>query len=162
MPFCATCGAPVEGRFCSKCGSTVTSAGAPVGSVPPGAGPQPIAVAAPMAENVASALCYALGLITGIVFLAVSPYNQSRTVRFNAFQSIFFSACGILLWGFGFIVQIVLSVSSVLRALGVVVSLVLLLIWIVLFGVWLYTVISVYQGKKVVLPVIGPFAERQA
>src|SRR5687768_6822906 len=89
MPFCATCGAAVEGRFCAKCGSSVVTGGpAPVS--PPGAGPQPPAVAgAPMADNVASALCYAVGLITGIIFLVISPYNQNRTVRFHAFQSIF-------------------------------------------------------------------------
>ena len=28
MPFCATCGAPVEGRFCAKCGGAVAGGSA--------------------------------------------------------------------------------------------------------------------------------------
>src|ERR1051325_4789314 len=97
MPFCATCGAPVEGRFCAKCGSTVGPAGAPMGSVPPGPGPQPIGTSAPMADNVASALCYGFFFFTGILFLVMAPYNQNKTVRFHAFQSIFFSVGAILI-----------------------------------------------------------------
>src|SRR5258706_15206099 len=77
--FCPSCGAPVEGRFCAKCGNSVAG-----GSVPP----QPSISAAPMAENVASALCYVLGLVTGIVFLVIPPYSQNRAVGFHAFQSI--------------------------------------------------------------------------
>jgi uncharacterized membrane protein len=30
-----------------------------------------------MADNVASALCYVLGLITGIIFLVLPPYNKN-------------------------------------------------------------------------------------
>src|SRR4051794_20866934 len=86
MPFCPNCGATVEGRFCAKCGTPVTGGGTVSGS---GANPPSAASAAPMADNVASALCYALGLITGILFLVIAPYNQTRTVRFHAFQSIF-------------------------------------------------------------------------
>ena len=37
-------------------------------------GPQ----AAGLEENVACALCYALGLLTGIVFLVLAPYNQNK------------------------------------------------------------------------------------
>jgi hypothetical protein len=59
--------------------------GAPGGSLPPSGPP---AAAGGMTDNVASALCYVLGLITGILFLVLSPYNQNKTVRFHAFQSI--------------------------------------------------------------------------
>jgi uncharacterized membrane protein len=51
----------------------------------------PPPAAAPMADNLACTLCYALGFITGIIFLLVAPYNQNRAVRFHAFQSIFMS-----------------------------------------------------------------------
>ena len=44
-----------------------------------------------MQENVAAALCYALGFITGILFLVLEPYNKNRNIRFHAFQSIFMS-----------------------------------------------------------------------
>ena len=42
-----------------------------------------------MADNVASTLCYVLGLITGILFLVLPPYNKNPVIRFHAFQSIF-------------------------------------------------------------------------
>src|SRR5690349_23274004 len=108
MPFCATCGAAVEGRFCAKCGSPVATGAPGPGAAaapppPPGYAPPPPGyaqqpgmmapppAAAPMADNLASTLCYALGFITGIIFLLIAPYNQNRTVRFHAFQSIFMS-----------------------------------------------------------------------
>jgi uncharacterized membrane protein len=31
-----------------------------------------------MQDNVASALCYVLGLVTGIIFLVMAPYSQNR------------------------------------------------------------------------------------
>jgi hypothetical protein len=73
MAFCASCGAPVDGHFCAKCGAAASAPAAFVG----------------LTDNVAGALCYLLGIITGIVFLLISPYNQNRTIRFHAFQSIY-------------------------------------------------------------------------
>src|SRR5581483_1028482 len=87
MPFCANCGAAVEGRFCSKCGTPV-GAGAPPSGVPP-LGPGPVPAYAGLSERAASALCYVLLVITGVLFLLLPPYNQNRTVRFHAFQAIF-------------------------------------------------------------------------
>jgi uncharacterized membrane protein len=108
-----------------------------------------------MAENVASALCYALGFITGIIFLVMAPYNQNRAIRFHAFQSIFFSVAVIA-------IRIVLSI--VLSAvLGFFTMLTIQsLISLCFFGLWLYLLIMAYQGKTVVLPVIGPLAQKQA
>ncbi len=158
MPFCATCGAPVEGRFCAKCGSAVVSgASAPgptPGAVPPGAVPPAPAVAAPMADNVASALCYVLGFITGIIFLVIAPYNQNKVVRFHAFQSIFLSVAAIAI---RLILGFILGTMGVLSFLflGALVSLAFLIHW-------LFMIISAYQGKTIVLPVIGPLAQQQA
>src|SRR3954451_17071955 len=82
MAFCGTCGAQVEGQFCAKCGSRV--------GAPPSAAAGPAAQQAQgLTENVAAALCYALGLITGILFLILTPYNRNPVIRFHAFQSIF-------------------------------------------------------------------------
>ena len=89
MAFCASCGAPVEGKFCAKCGTPMG-----VAVPPPGATSGPAATG--MTDNAASALCYVLGLITGILFLVLAPYNQNKTIRFHAFQSIFMSVACIL------------------------------------------------------------------
>src|SRR5690606_13668451 len=104
MAFCPNCGASVEGRFCAKCGASVPAAsGSNAGAAPSGYGdPQgaqqgygqsqynQAPTASGLTDNVAGALCYVLGLITGIVFLVLAPYNQRKFVRFHAFQSIFF------------------------------------------------------------------------
>src|SRR5580698_8383176 len=95
MAFCANCGAAVDGRFCQKCGAPAGAPGA--GPAPtPGAQPLPPPMTQPavspsvgMTDNMAAALCYLFGFITGILFLVLAPYNQDRNIRFHAFQSIF-------------------------------------------------------------------------
>ena len=165
MPFCATCGASVEGRFCAKCGAAVAS-GAPAGTAPPPGptpGPQPVymsppppaSAAAPMADNVACALCYVLGFITGILFLVLSPYNQNRVVRFHAFQSIFLSVAAIAI---RIVLMIVFSMMSGFF-LGAMLS---LLVSLAFFIVWILMIVFAYQGKTTVLPIIGPLAQQQA
>jgi uncharacterized membrane protein len=108
-----------------------------------------------MADNVASALCYALGFITGIIFLVLAPYNQNRTVRFHAFQSIFFSVAVIVI---RIALSIILSATLGFFTMLTVQS----LISLCFFALWLYLLIATYQGKTVVLPVIGPLAQKQA
>ena len=111
-----------------------------------------------MTDNVASALCYSLGLITGIIFLVLAPYNQNRTVRFHAFQSIFMHVALIIFWFvFWFAVGII---SSMLHIFGF--FFLSPLIGLGGFILWLFLIISAYQGKKIVLPIIGPIAEQQA
>ena len=160
MPFCATCGAPVEGRFCAKCGGAVASAGP--GPASPGPQPmgQPMAASGAMADNVASALCYLLGLITGIIFLVIAPYNQSRTVRFHAFQSIF---ANVALIAIEIALSIVFSIMfRMVSFLGFLWVLIFPLLGLGCFLLWLYLMYSAYQGKMVVLPIVGPLAQKQA
>ena len=147
MAFCATCGSAVEGQFCAKCGSRV-------GAAPfPASGPAMQASGA-MADNVASTLCYVLGLITGIIFLVLAPYNKNRVIRFHAFQSIFLHvACIVVAIGLNIVVSI-LHLWSLLF-LGS-------LFWLVCFVGWVVLLIQTYQGKTIVVPVIGPIAQQQA
>ena len=93
--FCPNCGATVQGRFCAKCGTAVDAATASSGPTPP-PGAQRLrdgrrawspsrslratATAGGMSQNLAGALCYVLGLITGILFLVLAPYNQNKFV----------------------------------------------------------------------------------
>jgi uncharacterized membrane protein len=172
MPFCANCGSPVEGRFCAKCGAAVPAAGAgPVAPPPPAPGavppppppppssgamppPPPPAAGAGMAENVASTLCYALGFITGIIFLLVEPYNRNKAIRFHAFQSIFLSVAAIAIRYVLAFLLISLRLFDFFL-LSSVVSLAFLCLWI-------FMLISTYQGKKIVLPIIGALAQQQA
>ena len=191
MTFCPNCGAAVEGRFCGKCGTAVTPAAStgpaqPAGAAqppnppsqqytppqyppptqpypptgqqysPPGQGYPPPAQAG-LQENVASALCYLVGLITGILFLVIAPYNQNRNIRFHAFQSIFLHVGWIVL----IIVESVIA-SALPWSLYFIASLLYLVVILGGLGLWLYMMITAYQGKRVKLPVIGDLAEKQA
>lgn len=114
-----------------------------------------------MTPNVAGALAYALGFITGILFLVLEPYNRDREVRFHAFQSIFLNVAVIVIY-------IVLAIfGSVLGAVipmlgAALMGVVSLLVWLGSVVLWLVLIIKTYGGSKIVLPVIGPFAEKQA
>src|ERR1035438_10376515 len=133
MAFCATCGSPVEGQFCAKCGGRVAAASSAA------SGPTMQASGA-MADNVASALCYLLGLITGIIFLVLAPYNKNPVVRFHAFQSIFMNVACI-------VASIVLNIVLAMMHLWALTP----LISLAFFGLWIYLLVMAYQGKTIVL-----------
>ena len=138
MPFCANCGTAVEGQFCAKCGSAV-------------AGPAAAAASNAMADNVAAALCYVLGLITGIIFLLIAPYNQNKTIRFHAFQSIFLHVACIAVIIVGNIVLGMMHLWMFEPLLG-----------LAFFILWIFMIVKAWQGDKIVLPVVGQFAQLQA
>jgi uncharacterized membrane protein len=175
MAFCSNCGAEVQGKFCAKCGTPLAAAAAPAASAPPpeppsgyaapaASAPLPPPAATPQAsgleENMACALCYLLGLLTGILFLVLEPYNKNRLIRFHAFQAIFFNVAWIA-------VLIVLSIVSFalvpIPFLGAMVGIVLHLgAWLGFFILWLMLMYKAYNRERWVLPVIGPLAEKQA
>jgi len=143
MAFCPSCGAAVEGRYCAKGGTAVDPAAPPAVNLPP-------VSAAVLPENTAAALCYLLGLITGIIFLVLEPYSKNKLIRFHAFQSIFLHVAVIIVW---------VAFRAVLPwSLWFVVT----IIDLCFFILWIYLLVQTYQGKKVVLPVIGDLAAKQA
>jgi uncharacterized membrane protein len=159
MAFCPNCGNQVEGHFCAKCGTAVgEAAGAAAGAgaavaAPPPAQATAMATQAGLTDNVASALCYAVGLVTGILFLVLAPYNQNRKIRFHAFQSIFLHAAAIVVW-IGMLLASAISGGLLLFVMPI--------IWLGFFVLWLVLIIKAYQDQKLVLPIIGPLAEKQA
>jgi uncharacterized membrane protein len=166
MAFCANCGAAVDGRFCQKCGAAVSAPGVAPGPTP-GVNPLPPPPGAPgvtpslgMTDNMAGALCYLFGFITGILFLVLAPYNQNRDIRFHAFQSIFLNVAWVVLW---IVVTIILIPFRLVPFLGIFLAIILqTLIGLGGFIAWLYMMFKTYNGEKIVLPVIGPLAEKQA
>lgn len=170
MAFCPNCGSAVEGTFCAKCGAPVSGAGpAPgAGTMPgPGYGAAPGYQAPPvnaantgMAENVASALCYLFTIVTGVLFLVLAPYNQNRTIRFHAFQAIFFFISAFIV-GIGlFILSLVIGFLPII---GWAISLLIHIgVWIAYFVIWLMLMYKAYNNEMWVLPIIGPIAQKQA
>jgi len=113
-----------------------------------------------MTDNLAGALCYLFGFITGILFLVLAPYNQNREIRFHAFQSIFLNIAWVVIW---FAVFIVTSVFNHVPFLGLLISgLLHFTIGLGGFILWLYMMFKTYNGEKIVLPILGPMAETQA
>jgi uncharacterized membrane protein len=105
----------------------------------------------------AGALAYALTIITGILFLVLTPYNQSKFVRFHAFQSIFFFAAWMAFW-------ILMTIMSILMptALSVLLGLLSIVVWLAGIVVWVLLMVKAYNNERFKLPVIGDLAEKQA
>jgi uncharacterized membrane protein len=120
---------------------------------PPPANPPP-AAGGGLTPNLAGALAYLLGPITGILFLVTEKTNSF--VRFHAMQSTVLGVAWIIFW-------IGLSiVTSVVPVLGWIVGLLLsVVLGIGGFILWLLLIWNAYQGKEWQLPVVGPFARKQ-
>ena len=150
MAFCPNCGASVDGRFCAKCGTAMgTESGAPTGS-PSSAPPPSGSSSSGMTDNIAGALAYIP--IVGIIFLLIEPYNRNKAIRFHAFQGLFLAAAAI-------VVSIVMStIASIFWGLVFLMPFVNL----IFVGLWIYLMFKTYSGERIVLPIIGPIAEKQA
>src|ERR1700677_5390839 len=152
MAFCENCGAKVSGRFSQKCGAPADAPGMPPPGVNPPLNPLPTAVAPSigMTDNMAGALCYLFGFITGILFLVLAPYNQNRNIRFHAFQSIFLNIAWVALW---IVITIILIPFRYIPFLGLFIAIVLqFVLGLGGFIAWLYMMCKTYNGEKDVLP----------
>lgn len=152
MPFCAQCGAAVEGRFCAACGTPLADAGAG-----PAAQPAASGTVGDLPRNIAAALCYFLGPVTGALFLTLDPYSRDPEIRFHAWQSI-------LLGGAGLAIYLAALVLAFLMPWFLVGVIGLLMSATSLAGVvlWLILLYQTYNGQKMVLPVVGPLAQQKA
>jgi uncharacterized membrane protein len=111
-----------------------------------------------LSENAAAAVSY-ITIVPAIVFLAMPPYNQSPTIRFHSWQSIFLNVAAIGFWVVFTIVRLIVAMAIFLPFVFMLLSLVCWLGWFVL---WLYCVMNAMNGKRVSLPIIGALAAKQA
>ena len=117
-----------------------------------------------LAANVAALIAYLFVPLTSIVLLATEKEN--RLVRFHAWQSCFFglavTTLSIALSVVFFVVSFVLSAAS--PALGFLVTIAMLLVWLVLavviVAVWALCLVKAYRGELYELPLIGGFAAK--
>ena len=167
MPQCTSCGTELSGRFCAICGNPAPTAESPQdiptytqGPPPPPAPPAVQVGTTDMPENLVCTLCYAMGALSGVLFLVLEPYCKNRTVRFHAFQSIFVSIAVFVLW---FALLIFSGVMSFVPFVGLALGSALLglfaLAWLAL---WIILMMKAYHGELWKVPFIGDLAEKQA
>jgi len=98
-----------------------------------------------LSRNGAAALSYVLGLISGLVFLAIR--RNDEFVHFHAIQSIGLS----VVWAAGWIVLMIIPI----------VGWIVIPFWgLLMFVFWLVCIVKAYQGERFELPVVGPHIQR--
>ena len=163
MAFCANCGAALTQGigFCGSCGKSVGTA---TPATVPAAQPSPMTAAAASSQsgltsNMAGALAYALGLITGVLFLVIEPYKNDRFVRFHAMQSVIFSvACIAFSIAWSILVGILAHISVVIALATFPIR---ILISLGFFGLWLFVMYQAYNQREYRIPFIGDLAVKQ-
>ena len=164
MAFCANCGAASNetSGFCASCGKPIggTAASAVPATATGGAvASAPAVAASSMSSNVAAALSYVLGFITGIIFLVLEPYKNDRFVRFHAMQSILYcAACIVFSIAWSIIVSILMAITV---WMGAILTPIGLLLSLGLFVFWLFLMYQAYNRREYRIPIIGSIAAKQ-
>ena len=112
-----------------------------------------------MDDNVAGALCYLFGFITGIIFLVLEPYSKRPYVRFHAFQSILFSVGWIAI---SIALSIVFLILGGLMHMWLIFVPLRMLIGLAGFILWMVCMFKAYNREMFQLPIVGTIAAKQA
>ncbi|HVL65816.1 MAG TPA: hypothetical protein VM364_01010 [Vicinamibacterales bacterium] len=98
-------------------------------------------------ENLAGALAYALGWISGVFFLLTEPSN--KFVRFHALQSVIVFGGLSIAW---FVAMSIVLIGWVI-------------VWVVIpplsVFLWLLLMFKAYQGERFKLPFAGEIADQR-
>ena len=141
MAFCKSCGQDIgTSAFCPKCGVSQGAAAAPVAA-------QIAASSEGLAENIAGALCYSVGWITGLIFLLI---DKRPWVKFHAAQSIaVFGGLTVIRIGLLFMTHFLgWGIQALLGLLG--------------FVLWIFLMIKAYQHETVRIPIAADIADSLA
>ena len=142
MSFCKACGQEIgTATFCPKCGANQSAAVAPAAA--PAASPTE-----GLQENIAALLCYAVGWVTGIIFLLI---DKRPFVKFHAAQSIVVFG-GLTVIRIGLLFMHGLTGGIIGWGLLSLVSLLGLILWILLM-------VKAYQHEMFRLPVAADIAD---
>jgi len=106
-----------------------------------------------MEPNMAAALSYLCGWLTGLVFYLME--KESNFVRFHAMQSI-------LTFGGLTVSSIALSIIGMLPipGTGFLSFGGHIIVWIAGFVAWVFCLLKAYQGERFHLPIVGEIAEK--
>jgi uncharacterized membrane protein len=103
--------------------------------------------------NVAGLLCYALGWVTGLVFLFME--KKDKFVRFHAIQSI-------IVFGAVNVVCVILWVFTMIPFIWVFFLVLNYIVGVFAFILWIVLMLKAYQGAKYKLPIAGDIAAKNA
>lgn len=104
-----------------------------------------------LSHNIAGALSYLLGAITGIIFLLID--KERPFVRFHAMQSIVLFVAWIAAW---IVLGIIGFLLGFIPVLGILVDLLLsVALGLGGFILWLFLMWQAYQGNEWEIPVLG-------
>lgn len=109
-----------------------------------------------LADNLAGALAYVLGPLTGIFFLVVE--KESRFVRFHAMQSVL---VGVVLIIVNFVMNVFNAVLVRIPLIGWLFALgLVMVVGLASLVLWLALMYAAYRGQEWELPVIGREARK--
>jgi uncharacterized membrane protein len=109
-----------------------------------------------LAPNVAGALAYVLGPITGVLFLVLE--KQNRFVRFHAAQAV---TTGILIFALSIALSLLSTLLAFIPVLGWLTALLLSLVMgLGSFVLWLLLMWRAYKGEQWEVPLAGQLARR--
>lgn len=105
-------------------------------------------------NQVVAAATYLLGLVTGIIFLYLEPYDKDEFVRFHARQSIAFS----IAW---FVINVIVDVFIALLpfSLGRLLAGLLELINLALAVMWIFLMYKAFIGERYRIPHLADLAD---
>ena len=110
--------------------------------------------------NIAAALSYLFGLISGILFFVIE--TESRFVKFHALQSMMVSVAVMVVY-IGY--SIVFLILGRLPFLGWLAALAggfgFLLMMLAFVALWVYCMVKAFNGERFKLPYLGELAEQQ-
>lgn len=110
-------------------------------------------------ENVAGALTYFLGFVTGLIFYLIEEDNEF--VRFHAVQSmIVFGGLFVLSFAITFVQIFFELIPYVGWIFSLALGLVSMLLGPIAFVLWIVLLFKAYKGQRYALPGIGDMAEQ--
>jgi len=161
--YCNQCGAENKdaSKFCRKCGvplskpkeTTIATQTQPITTTTKSADTTtPVTTTNGLQPNVAGLLSYALGCLTGIIFLLIE--KKDEFVRFHAWQSII---------TFGILSIPLIILNSIPPLGGLIYQSLIVIYWMIFvlaLVLWVFLMFKAYRGEAYKLPVAGEIAKR--
>jgi uncharacterized membrane protein len=110
--------------------------------------------------NIAAALSYLFGLISGIIFFVIE--NESRFVKFHALQSMMVSVAVMVVYiGYSIALLIIGRIPVLGGLIALVGGLGFVLLMLAFVVLWVYCMVKAFNGERFKLPYLGELAEQQ-